>query len=153
MIDLFATRHNNKVPASYVSNTRQTSVEGGCPVHRLEPPVCVCVSSEGTVKSGFEEDSAIRMSDTVDSTNVAKTDLVSAAVGVVSGKTNQVASRTFDAQAAEVINNTQESTDAKVTCVNIIKGHGKRRDFLKQQPTEWQEHSAPGKVENFRCLV
>ena len=110
-------------------NTGRESLESGCFVRKLERPLCVCVSSDSVYRPSIEQDSAVQVSDSVNSTNVAKTSVVSAATGVIDREANKITSVEIDVETTEVIDKTLESTDAQVTCVDLIKRRWKEKGF------------------------
>ena len=112
-----------------VSNTGRESLESGCFVHKLERPLCVCVSSDTVNRTSVEKNSAIQVSDSVNSTNVAKTSVVSTATGVIDRETNKITSVEIDVETTEVIDKTRESTDAQLTCGDLIKRRWKEKGF------------------------
>ena len=112
-----------------VADTGRKSLESGCPVHKLERPICVCVSSDSINRPSVEQDSAIQVSDSVNSTNVAKTSVVSAATGVIDREANKSTSMAVHVEATEVVDKTRESTDAQFTCVDLIKRRWREKGF------------------------
>ena len=120
MIDLFATRHNNKmqmffspIPDEKAGKVDVLSISwNGLYAYAFPPTALIdCV----------EQDSAVQVSDSVNSTNVAKTSVVSAATGVIDREANKITSVKIDVETTKVIDKTRESTDAQVTCVDLIK--------------------------------
>ena len=112
-----------------LADTGRESLESGCLVHKLERNVCVCISSDNVNRPSVDQDSAIQVSDSIDSTNVAKTSVVCAVTGVIDRDANKVTSMKMDVEAAEVIDKTRKSSNAQFTCVDLIKRHWKEKGF------------------------
>ena len=60
---------------------------------------------------------------------MAKTSVVSTATGVIDRETNKITSVEVDVETTEVIDKTRESTDAQLTCVDLIKRRWKEKGF------------------------
>ena len=114
------------------ANTRQESLESGCFVHKLERPLCVCVSSDSVNRPSVEQDSAVQVSDSVNSTNVAETSVVSAATGVIDREAMLKQPRSSIRHGNPQM--------LKLHAWILSNDVGRRKVFLRQQPTEWLEH-------------
>ena len=115
-----------------LSNSGPQCLASGCSVHGLGGSVCICIPSHSHNTTGFGENSFISVQNHVNSSSLARQELVSGPIGTPGGSSSSVTTQTEPAQAAKDIHISQSASEPEPSRLLVVERSLRKKGFSQE---------------------